>query len=78
MKFCYFDESGMGEEAYLVIAGIIVDSSRMHVTKDDWTDFLAQLSEITGKKVDEFHARDFYRGRGKWHDIDGNTRARII
>jgi hypothetical protein len=25
MKFCYFDESGMGEEPYLVVAGIIVD-----------------------------------------------------
>jgi|GEM_PF-2882739 hypothetical protein len=34
MKFCYFDESGMGEEPYLVIVGIIVDATRMHITKD--------------------------------------------
>lgn len=34
MKFCYFDESGLGEEPYLLVAGIIVDATRMHVTKD--------------------------------------------
>ena len=78
MKFCYFDESGMGEEPYLVVAGIIVDATRMHVTKDAWTEFLDYLSKAAGRRVDEFHSREFYRGNGVWYGTDGAKRAQII
>lgn len=78
MKFCYFDESGMGDEPYLVVAGIIVDATRMHVTKDAWADFLAYLSKAAGRRMDEFHSREFYRGNGVWRGIDGAKRAQII
>ena len=78
MKFCYFDESGMGDEPYLVMAGIIVDATRMHVTKDAWADFLSYLSKAAGRRVDEFHTREFYRGNGVWHRTDGAMRTKII
>ena len=78
MKFCYFDESGMGSEPYLVVAGIIVDAARMHVTKDAWAEFLDNLSNAAGKKVEEFHTREFYRGNGIWHGTDGAVRTRVI
>jgi hypothetical protein len=78
MKFCYFDASGRGDEPYLVVAGIIVDAKRMHVTKDAWAEFLANLSKSAGKNVDEFHSREFYRGNGMWHGTDGAMRARVI
>jgi len=79
MKFCYFDESGMGSEPYLVVAGVIVDATRMHVTKDAWADFLDTLSKAAGKRVDEFHSREFYRGNGIWHGkTDGTERAKVI
>jgi hypothetical protein len=78
MKFCYFDESGMGNEPYLVVAGIIVDAQRMHITKDAWADFLDYLSNASGRRVHEFHSRDFYRGNGVWHGIDGAERTRLI
>src|SRR3990172_10696832 len=78
MKFCYFDESGMGEEPYLLGAGIIVDASRMHVTKDAWAGFLEYLSKAAGRRVDEFHSREFYRGNGIWRGTDGVKRAHII
>ncbi|MDZ7695909.1 MAG: DUF3800 domain-containing protein [Deltaproteobacteria bacterium] len=78
MKFCYFDESGMGSEPYLVVAGIVVDASRMHVTKDAWSDFLDALSKAAGRRVYEFHSREFYRGNGVWHGTDGAERARVI
>ncbi|RJP24022.1 MAG: DUF3800 domain-containing protein [Candidatus Abyssobacteria bacterium SURF_5] len=78
MKFCYFDESGMGEEPYLVMAGIIVDAHRMHVTKAEWADFLAYLSGAIGRRVEEFHSRDFYRGNGIWHGTNGAQRAKVI
>ena len=78
MKFCYFDESGMGDEPYLVVAGIIVDATRMHVTKDAWAEFLEYLSKAAGRRVDEFHSREFYRGNGIWRGIDGAKRAQLI
>jgi len=78
MKFCYLDESGMGSEPILVMAGIIVDAQRMHVTKEIWKDFLETLSKAAKRKIHEFHSRDFYNGNGPWRNIDGQTRARII
>ncbi len=78
MKFCYFDESGMGEEPVLVVAGIDVDASRMKTTRKDWADFLDSLSQRTGKPVSEFHTRNFYRGNRLSRTIDGNERAEVI
>ncbi|MEA3360530.1 MAG: DUF3800 domain-containing protein [Thermodesulfobacteriota bacterium] len=78
MKFCYLDESGMGSEPILVMAGIIVDAQQMHVTKEIWKDFLDTLSKAAKRRIHEFHSRDFYNGNGPWRSIDGQTRARII
>lgn len=78
MKFCYLDESGTGDESILVIAGVIVDAQRMHRTKETWADFLAYLSKAIGKKVNEFHCGNFYRGSGSWGKIDGPERAKLI
>jgi hypothetical protein len=78
MKFCYLDESGTGNEPYAVMAGVVVDSLRMRVTKDDWCELLSVLSQIAGKTVTEFHARDFYSGRGIWKGSDGNMRSEVI
>jgi len=78
MKFCYLDESGMGSEPILVMAGIMVDCQRMHVTKDVWADFLSRLSNVAKKTIPEFHTKDFYNGNGPWRGIDGQTRSNII
>jgi hypothetical protein len=78
MKFCYLDESGMGNEPILVMAGIIVDAQRMHQTKGAWGGFLESLSKATGRKINEFHTRNFYSGSGVWRKIDGRVRAKII
>ena len=78
MKFCYFDESGMGEEPVLVVAGIDVDASRMRSTRREWADFLQSLTLRTGRPVEEFHTRNFYRGNRLSRTIDGNERAEVI
>lgn len=78
MKFCYIDESGMGQEPYLVMAGVIVDATRMHVTKEIWADFLQALSGAARREITEFHTKDFYRGNGPWRKLDGPVRTRII
>ena len=78
MKFCYLDESGAGSEPFVIMVGIIVDSQRMHVTKKDWSDLLDTLGKIVGKKIYEFHTRDFYRGNSPWKNLKGPARAKII
>ncbi len=78
MKFCYFDESGMGDEPVLVVAGIDVDAGRMRSTRKDWADFLDSLSRRTGRPLAEFHTRNFYRGNRLSRTIDGTERAEVI
>jgi len=78
VKFCYVDESGTGSEPFAVMSGVILDAQRMHITKYDWQDLLEQLSEVLERDIQEFHARDFYRGNGPWRDISGETRSEII
>lgn len=78
MKFCYLDESGTGGQPIAVMAGIVADANRMHLTKDAWSELLGQLSEIVGHQVQEFHSHKFYSGSGIWKGLDGPDRARII
>jgi hypothetical protein len=78
MKFCYLDESGTGDEPYAVMVGIIVDVQRMHLTKRDWENLLALLSNLVGRQVTEIHTRDFYPGNSPWRDLAGDVRAQII
>jgi hypothetical protein len=60
------------------MVGVIVDSHRMHVTKDDWQELLVALARIVGRSVNELHTRDFYSGNGIWRGLPGPERARII
>jgi hypothetical protein len=57
MKLCYCDETGTGEEPFAVLLGVVVDASRMHVTKNDWASFLAQLSEMVGQEFQELNKK---------------------
>lgn len=78
MKFCYLDESGTGGQPIAVMAGVVADANRMHLTKDAWTDLLGQLSEIVGSPIQEFHSHKFYSGSGIWKGLDGPHRGNII
>lgn len=78
MKLCYCDESGTGDEPFVVMVGVIVDSQRMHVTKADWVELLKSLSLRAQREITELHTRDFYSGNGAWRGISGPDRAAII
>lgn len=78
MKLCYCDETGTGEEPFAVLLGVVVDASRMHVTKDDWSDLLAQLSKMVGQEFQELHTRNFYAGTGIWKNLTGEERSDAI
>lgn len=78
MKFCYLDESGTGGDQIATMVGVIVDSQRMHLTKNAWTKLLEQLSKILGHNIQEFHANKFYTGSGVWKGLNGEDRSRIM
>ena len=77
MKFCYADESGHGSEI-LVVAGVIVDATRMQPTKAAWNRLLAKLDEISSGRVFEVKGRELYRGNAFWRKFDGGERTRLI
>ncbi len=78
MKLCYCDETGTGEEPYAVLLGVVVDASRMHVSKADWAGFLSQLSKMVGQEFQELHTRNFYSGSGIWKKLTGQQRSDAI
>jgi hypothetical protein len=59
------------------MAGIVVDASRMHLTKKHWQELLGHLSQVAGRDIRELHTRDFYRGNGVFCGIDGDDRRAI-
>lgn len=78
MKVCYCDESGTGDEPIAVMVGIIVDTQRMHITKDHWGQLLEVLTKLAGREISELHTRNFYAGNGIWREINGQQRADIL
>jgi hypothetical protein len=78
MKFCYIDESGLGEEPYAVMVGIITDAYRMQVTKGEWQGLLEALTRLVGRRIPEIHTCAFYPGRGVWEGLSGELRSRVI
>jgi hypothetical protein len=68
----------MADEPIATMVGIVVDASRMHVTKHDWRELLAGLGSRIGQPVPEIHAKDLYRGRDIWRNVPGKDRAQAI
>jgi hypothetical protein len=60
------------------MVGILVESQRMHITKQHWAGLLEELSVLAGRKISEIHTRNFYRGKGIWSGLTGEQRAQII
>lgn len=81
MKLCYCDESGTGDirnEPVAVMVGIVVDASRMHLTKAEWEELLGHLSELAKRQIAFLHTRDFYHGRPPYRGIEGQQRSDMV
>ena len=78
MKICYCDESGTGGEPYALMAGVLVDSHRMHKTKEHWESLLLSLSRLIERPLEELHTKDFYPGNGVWRGLDGEKRGIVV
>jgi len=78
MHFCYVDESGTGNSRYPTMAGVILNANRMHKTKKHWEVALNDFVTKQGKKMIEFKAKEFYRGKGVWRGTSVNDRLQMI
>ncbi len=78
MKFCYIDESEGRNHDVVVAAGIVVDGTRMHLTKSEWAALLDTMSARLGSPLREFKASELYRGTGRWKGMDPAQRGRVI
>lgn len=77
MQFIYIDESGIGQEPFAVMVGVVVDEHRMRLTKEHWDELLSKLSQIIRKEIKEIHTSDFYSGNSPWRDLNGQQRSEI-
>ena len=93
MNICYCDETGIGQEDYAVMCGIIADDQRMHKTKAHWEKRIEELNSVieeykqidrlptehkpAKKGIKELHARDFIPGNAIWSKVSGDKRAEI-
>lgn len=66
MKFVFLDESGKVQNEVSVIAGIVIDSYRIHRTRREWITILENMTPLAGVAIREFHMREVYSGRGEW------------
>lgn len=78
VRVCYCDESGTGSEPVATMVGIVVDATRMHLTKTDWAGLLEFLTEQVGKPIPELHTRNFYSGNGPYYGTNGEARHQTI
>lgn len=78
VNLCYCDETGTGDEPIAVMVGVLVDASRMHLTKKFWEALLASVSREAGHHIVELHTRDFYAGNGLFRGMSGPVRSNII
>lgn len=78
MKLVFLDESGKAKDDVSVVAGIVVDSYRIHSTRREWIGLLDAMTELAGKPVTEFHMRNTYSGRDEWSSAGIENRAVAI
>lgn len=78
MKFAFLDESGKAPDPISVVAGVVVDSYRVHATTKQWNSILGDLSALAGMPIKEFHMRNAYGGRHEWSHCGIENRSKAI
>jgi hypothetical protein len=78
VKFCYVDESGMGNERIATMVGVVTDATRMRMMKAEWAGLLIALRNMTGRNIVELHANEIYRGNGVWRGVRPALRSAVF
>jgi len=78
MKFAFLDESGKPQNEVSVIAGVVIDSYRIHLTRREWIAILKSMASLAGEPIREFHMRNVYSGRKEWRSTRPDNRAKAI
>ncbi|HLO97596.1 MAG TPA: DUF3800 domain-containing protein [Fimbriimonas sp.] len=78
MKFAFLDESGKAPDPISVVAGVVIDSYRVHATTRQWNSMIIDLSTLAGTSIKEFHMRNAYGGRHEWSRCGIANRSKAI
>lgn len=66
MKFCYLDETGIGQKSVVVIVGVIVDALRMHRTKQEWDELLTAVNKLVETPLSEIKSTRLIPRKTPW------------
>ena len=87
MFVCYIDESGYTgnrsdpQSPFLVMAGVLVNTYKMHKTHGEFREIVNMVKERTGQDFTEVKGKDLYIGRGVWSKnnsgLDGRERQEL-
>jgi len=81
MFLFYGDESGYSGEQFgaeqpvLVVAGILLNTHGASKTRREFTELLAELSELAGTELTELKGQALFRGSGAWAGVGHADRA---
>lgn len=78
MKFCYLDETGIGQNTCFVLVGIHVDAIRMHRTKQEWDQLIESVNEDTGLSITEIKSSRLIPNAKKWRTGEAESKLEII
>ena len=78
MYFCSADESGNDDvSTCLVMVGVLVDSTRLSRTQDEFGASFQSLTALTGQSLRELKSTDVLPGGKAWR-VEGETRRNVI
>jgi hypothetical protein len=77
--FCYVDETGNDDRSpVLIMVGVLVDSTRLSRTQEEFDKIFATLTALTGRTLSELKSSDVLPGKNAWKGVDGETRRNVI
>ncbi len=78
MKFCYLDESGLGQKTVFIMVGVIVDAYKMRRTKTEFSELFDKIQWHANKTIREIHAKELVPGNGSWRGVELKQRCQVV
>ncbi len=79
MKLCYVDESGdIGQDPCLIMVGILVDSSRLRKTQEEFSKYFSTVKKLFNENLTELKGAMIIHGRKRWRNVSLDDRKKIV
>lgn len=77
MKTCYVDESGNSQDPCLIMVGVVVDSTRLNRTREEFAEVFDIVQGLFQENLKEIKGAKMIFGRDRWRNVDPDIRKRI-